>query len=320
MKNLNRFDVNIVLSENINNFDLRGFNKLTEDEKISVTDKVSSKILKSIKNKFNKAYFSEIEKTKGDITKLNGYVDLKKSILLFEQVAKSNQATISLKKCVVLLKETLYILETNVANFTRGFSKKDDLCIFLYDSMVSAVCEGAVLTLAEYIGFDANGNLIPLKSKKKLEDNNFFKSMDKFIDMNNNRKLQRVFDFKDKLNEEFLNIALITIGVIILVLLVIRTVVFTIYYTRVLISKKLYALSQMLVMNASTLDKKDTKGKQLSYAKKIKELADKFAIENLNSEVKANTDLKQNDNEIQQSSSDDNNIATNSSSPIDVVF
>lgn len=96
----NRFDIEYILKENTT-IDMDKYKSFSEETKVNISDKVSAKIIGSIRKKINKEYFEYIQKSKGNIKNLKDYQNLKKSISLIQSIFnKNNMSTVDMKKSI----------------------------------------------------------------------------------------------------------------------------------------------------------------------------------------------------------------------------
>ena len=318
----NRFDIEYILKENTT-IDMDKYKSFSEETKVNISDKVSAKIIGSIRKKINKEYFEYIQKSKGNIKNLKDYQNLKKSISLIQSIFnKNNMSTVDMKKSISIVSETMNILELNSDNFMKCFTDKNEMTILLYNSMVAAIIEGINIIIANFIDVKTNQyNLMEITitdSKKTITSGKIFTSMEKFIDMNNNKKLNKVFKINEalNLNEEFkvfTNVlnkissvkdsTALKIGtaifVIVMIPFILRKVVFFICFVKVTLAKKLENVANLLEINASTMNADSkVREKQLKSAEKLKELAKKINIDSDIAEKKSDDEIDKNDKEI----------------------
>lgn len=313
--NNQRFSCQNVMVESGLIKDIRAFKNLDEESKIKVADKVSAKLVQGILKKFNKSYFSYIEASKGDITKLKDYKEIESCVSLLTKLINNNKNSKSyMKLCISRVSETINILKINKNNFVRTFSKSDvAVSKLVYDSMVAAVIEGLTGIISNFVTFssDSYNNLILdiNPNGKNISSNNFFGSMGKFIDLHTNNKLIELFNFENKkINEDAFLIVGISIAAIIALLLLARTIVYAVYYFRIKIAEKLDEVKNLLILNSSTLSKdsnnKDTLEKQKKWIDKLGEMSDKIDVDHAVSQTKANNEVESENNDF---GSDDTN-------------
>lgn len=315
----NRFSIENILFENkiINN--KRNFINLDEDSKNKRINTLSINLINNIHKKINNEYFSYIEASKGDITKLKDYDDLEKCIdFLYKTINYNKKNTkFYIKNCINLIKESLNILKNNKRNFKNSFINKTTLTSkYLYSTIVACIIEGTASIVSNYIIFERDNfdNLVINinNDEKDISNNIFFGNMKKFIDLYTNNKLTELFNFENKgLNETAFIVTGIGIVSLITFLLLIRAVVYSIYYFRIKISEKLYELRELLILNNSTLVNNKEKEKVIEKQKKwidnLKKIADKIDVEHTVSQYKANNDINDENSNISNNSNNNNN-------------
>jgi hypothetical protein len=313
-----RFSFDNVLIESGLINDRRKFIKLEEEGKMKVADKVTAKLLNGIYKKFNNSYFSYIEASRGDITKLKDYKDINDCInFLYKLINGNKNIRPYIKNCIAIIKESVTILKLNKNNFVNSFNNKNSTVTrYLYDGVVAAIIEGLTGIISNYIAFQSINfskfQVVVKDSNKDISGNNFFSSMKKFIDLHTNNKLIELFNFENKrLNEDIftgLTVLGIGIAVIITALLLARTIVYAVYFIRIKIAEKLDEVRNLLILNSTTLSQdsnnKEIIEKQKQWIEKLEKKIDKFDVDHAVAQSKANNEIN---NENKEISSQDTN-------------
>lgn len=321
----NRFEFGSVLQENLE-YNEHKFNKLNEDKKIKIADKVLAKLLTKVKSKYNKKYFETISATKGDVTKLKDFKNLVNMISLLDKLECSDFP--QFKDYVQSVSDSLNIVTARTQQFKKAYANNNQVLILLYESVVASIIEGTVLICTNFVDYEVtqfnNYKLVVKRKKvvrmsKTLKDSHIFKCLDKFIDLHKNRKLDKLNNFENKLNEELIT-AGVTAGMVVyalawcavpvIVLFACRCCVFTYYNTKYLIADKMKYIAKVLEMNLSTLEKNEKNDKIREKQEKIIEwlrnTAEKFESDNTVSESKSTDEAKKDDEELKKEADDTN--------------
>jgi len=127
------------------------FRKLTESTKKDIGGSMITSMFKSIKDKSLQVNYAEVEKTRGDITKLHGYSDLVTSISFLSKMASQNAGTAP--KEIAELEACLQNIIRHKNDFQVSFARGNEAGIFLYNNLVVALVGATSFVVAATIEY-----------------------------------------------------------------------------------------------------------------------------------------------------------------------
>lgn len=306
---MNRTDLleNICLCEG-SSWTTTEFRSLTEEQKQDIAEKTVSKLFKDIKSKAFNLDFSDIEVGKGDVTKINGYANLKNAINFLEKMStdiKSQDIRNAITQITICHKSLI----ENKKGYTMAFTTGNKLVIYLFDSACLSLIQATTFLITQVIEVVKDNMGLyhcEMKDIGKLPKNGSISALIKYNEMDKNGKLASVINKTLKLKEEvgIFATGFIVIASVLLVLYFIRFVIYQFYYVRISLSNYLAHVSDFVLMNMSTLDddQKKIKEKQQKIADRLKKMSEKLAVDQNMSTERSNNDIKENDKEIANSS------------------
>jgi len=200
------------------------------------------------------------------------------------------------------------------------------MVIFLYESLVVGVLHSTAFILKKSIDVVKNNLNIYEGKLKNIDDsfvdkNHYINSIKKMAELENKNQLIKYFKAVQNYTEGFAGAAaslftsaspilnmLKLFGIIGVVFLVIRSLIFEYYNSRIKLSNYLKYIKDFILMNSSTLggtDSKKIKEKQEKIASSFDKLADKIAIDQDLANDKANYDIQQSNNQLSIANSQD---------------
>jgi hypothetical protein len=308
----------------INENAIGAINVLDEGTEIKISDKVLEKMLALTIGKYNKIDFSQIEKSKGDVTKVKFYPNLNECI---NTLCEIHESTGQLPNALVL-RTTLDNLVKNKSAFEVSFKVRNNCGIMIYNTITYALIEATSYVLASSIDFvkgdiddevDAvviNADTALIKNLVKFNKCVADGSMNKFISKNQevatmhegiadvvasttNSVLPQVGEFLS--NHKGVAIAsAIVIGLLILgvgIIPLIRELVYQIYKLRHNISQAAELQAYFLECNIRVLkDKNDPNNdkviaKQTKSMNMFRSIANKFALDTDKAERDAKAEI-----------------------------
>jgi len=179
---------------NDNLWSYKKYNTLNESEKTKITDKMAFKLLQQINAKYQQTDFKEIEVSKGNFYKFQGYKVIKDlTKILYQPILNSNNK--DLIECLNIVDQSIKYLEFNAKIFEKGFFKKNFILITLYDSIAIGIINGLnLITTKTSFNKDNYGNLkVDVTSKNfKLVKNSTFKKLNEFNNLCVKNKFQNI--------------------------------------------------------------------------------------------------------------------------------
>jgi hypothetical protein len=300
---------------------------LSESVKFSQFSKVFRRVLDSIRNKTDIMDFRDIDRSKGDIEKIEGYKNFKEAM---RQLRQAN----SRKDSILFEIDNLH---SNILKYKNEFKKSYNDISFtgqcLYRSAVYTYFYAVSMYLATCIVVEvpqANAGRVEMKVdvKREMEKTFAFQSVRKLNKYFSDGKIKTFFrkdvssdngaDFIDKIKNSNVtpvksNFALssgalisgIIIGLPIAILgiiFLIREIIFYFYKFRKYLANEFSIAAEYLELNAELQDNKTTRKKQLEIAERYRKIADKIR-------VKSDMVTKQVEKEIKKELVQDNKYA-----------
>lgn len=311
---------------------------LDEASQNTVLTNLTSKLYDHIVKKTTDIDYGTIPSTKGDITKLDVYDDLKDVLGILKGILKEYHEN---GGPVDVCTECLTNLETRKDIFNRAYHADCQLPILIYENTVLALVSGVSYLIAACIEFikaprdETYSIQLDKIAYAKSKDYRLYSSLEKFNKSCSNGDMDKA------INEVIAHrvkkfagitagaIAAAAVGIIIImnIIPILRELVFLLYYTRTQISDFFEIQAELLQMNAynveanKSLDSSDRK----EIARKQRDIADKFLsisnfvrIDAKQSDVKASRELESNkkkykvDEVINQDIDDDPSVSTSS--------
>ena len=350
--NPDRFSIEYILQENFYDTDSflvsnKFLHNLNEAQKINLADAMGSKAFKNSEKKLEhlnrKGYFLDLPKTRGNITKSNGYITTKKCIILLKPIMEKAKGknTVEAMKAFQTCESCLQNLEKNVKYFEKAYSENDAANILAYQTVSLALFEFTSIVLINCTVFTENNALVyrdpPVNS---LEKNILAKNINKFNDICRNNKLRLNEELDNKIEEytmvygeSFLDavgavgsafgvtgglaagMGILTIASSIIALIYLtRTLICYFYFKKTQISENLKYASDMIEANGLSVSNGDPKNKRIGerqthLASSLKNIGNKLDSDNKQAQHNAVSELKKED--METTSSVANSIESN---------
>lgn len=287
---------------------------VNEEDQNQVLQSLCGKLYEKIVDKVDDIDFGQIPKTKGDITKLTNYTDLKESIdILNGLLVQFKQDT----KCIEIVNSAILNIEKRIDLFEKGFRYDVELAMITYSTMTLAVISSVsflISTCVEYIKLPSKDEFqitLDRVALAKSKDNILFVNLDKFNRACTKGQIDDGLNFviKNASNEKgFLGIETgVALGSIALVILItcivplLRELVFFFYYTRTRISDYFEIQANLLQMNAYNLQnnqevdkakREKISNKQMKIVDFFKSISNKVQISMKHSELQAEKEMQ----------------------------
>lgn len=311
---------------------------LDEAGQNSILTNLTSKLYDHIVKKTTDIDYGQIPDTKGDITKLDVYEDLKDVCgilkgILNEYREKGGPVDI----CTTCMAN----LESRKDLFNRAYRADCELPIMIYENTVLALVTGVSYLIAACIEFikapsdETYSIQLDKIAYAKSKDYLLFSALEKFNTACAKGDIDRAVDeVISHRVRKFTGVAagiiagtVIGIVVIMNIIPILRELVFLLYYTRTKISDFFEIQADLIQMNAynveanSTIDateRKEIAKKQMEIADNFRKIANKVQIDAKQSDVRASVDIEANKkkykvDEVINDMDDDNPSGGNSS-------
>lgn len=300
-----------------------------EEDKQVFNKAVITKLYKSIKNKYLKVDYMDLEKCNGDITKFSKYSDLENAIIFIDRLYNSNpsESPIQVKSCV----RTLELLKKYKTQFSKAFSGNNDLIEMMFVNMSATLISATsqlVTVGMDYIK-DQNGKsykaMFADNANKILERSTYFKALDKFIKMDANGDLNKFFSknipvteaieniYENNFiyNESIAGLTIAVIATIFAVIYLLREIVYMFFFCKKTLSNRMLALAYFLEMDLNNIDVSTEKGKAI-YDKQTKTIE---KLRHLGNSLVADQKSAENDAEDQKQEDDKNSTSSSDGDP-----
>lgn len=292
----------------------RTLTRLNEAGQNTVLMSLTSKLYDKIVAKCDDIDYGEIPATKGDITKLSKYNDMKETISIMHDILKEyKQDTGPIDELSVALSN----VEARKDLFERAYRYNCELPIAMYCNVVLGIITGISYMIATCIEFikDPGTNSFRIALDKmayaKTKDHMIYNTLKSFNKSCANKDFDKAMEAVLKAGTKNFagsvaigGIAIGVIGTILLLIPVLRELIFLFYYTRMRVSDFFDIQADLLQANAyslesnSTLDVDEQKkiaAKQLKTVERFRKISNTFAIDIKKAEVASTKEKLQDD-------------------------
>ena len=315
---------------------------IDEAEQNQVLLSLTSKLYQSIVDKVDDIDFGKIPLSKGDITKVENYDQLKECCEVIKNILiqyKQDTTTID------TITDAMKNIEVRKEIFEKGFRYEVEMIMIIYCTMVLSVISSISFLISsciEYIKVPNADNFQLSVDKVALQRTNanlLFTNLKKFNKTCKDGTMDKSLDYILKQNmKQFTGLAVVSATVALVVITlniipVIRELIFFFYYTRTRIADYFEIQSEVLKINAYNLEnnqydtkhtkteKKQIAAKQNKIAEVLKNIANKFAIKYKKSEAETNKEIsKDKDMKLKLKDLKETNPETTSSSSSTSLF
>lgn len=269
---------------------------MNEATQTTVVNKVLDKLFELTIGKYNKIDFSEIERSKGDITKIRFYKNLRECIDTLKEI---DTVTHDLKD--------IYIIDTAMLNMVRlkslfmdSFKIKNNFGIMVYNTVCYAIMETTSYLISAAINFVDDNGSVKVETNTTNYDRNLVTSLEKFNKCASDGNIYKFIKEGEKavLNEStaidilsgFLGSKIgkkVTIGIAVLVAAVAvisfsKIMIYTFFRFKHTISESARIQAEMLELNIERLKTMDGTEKivvkQQKWVDRFNKIAKTFAI------------------------------------------
>lgn len=298
---------------------------LDEAEQNAFLVSLTNKLYRLMISKVDEIEYGDIPNTKGDITKLPKYKDIRKTLEVLRTIFKQYREN---EKPILEIENALSYVESYQDIFMSCYAGKIELGIMIYNNICLAIIASISYMISvciEYIKSTKNDGMeVVLKKNKisKVKESLLYESLVKFNDSSRKGDIENAL--RPLIKSKVKNLAAIApilfgivsvIGLILGCISMLKDIVYFFYAARLRISQYFDVQAGLLEMNAQMLkdsdaetvgDKNRVIGRQLAIAARFHKIADAIAIDSNNAEKNATSDIK-NDNKKYKMDDVDNN-------------
>lgn len=287
---------------------------MNEEEQNTLLVNLTNKLYKLIVEKVDQVDFGEIPNTKGDITRLSKYKELRECIDVLRNIfIQYREKT----EPVEVLQTALNNIEDNKDLFVASYASKINLGITIYNTTTLALINATSFMIAvciEYIKTPGTEGLHTVLNKTgiaKVKDHLLYENLVSFNDSCKNGEIEGAI--KPLIHNRARGFAttailgfkavLIVGSVLIALIPMLRNLAYFFYSTRSRVSKYFDLQAKLLEMNAEELknnsaiktedDKKEVIRRQLAIANTFHKIADSIAVDAKTSEREATNKIKE---------------------------
>lgn len=295
------------------NYTINALCAMNEAEQNSLLLSLTNKLYKMIVDKIDNIDFGEIPNTRGDVTRLRHYDQLREchQVLrkIFEQFHEKTD-------CIDTIENALDNLENHKDLFVAGFATKVEFAMSMYKTLTLAVINATSFMIAvcvEYIKTPKSEGLEVVLNKTgiaKVKDHLVYESLKDFNEACRKGDVENALrPFIQNRAKGFvvsaalgLKTVLVLGGVCLAILPLLKDLVYFFFATRARVSAYFDLQAKLLELNVEELksnndiktidDKNAVIRRQLQVAKDFHDIADFIAVDSKSSEVKANSEIK----------------------------
>ena len=260
---------------------------LSEANQVQVTDEALTGMMKFITDKYNSLDFSEIEKSAGDITRFKYYQLILENCQILREIYDSakDQGADKYLKVVVSIEEVMRHLMDRRQQYTTLYRSGNGVVQLLYTSLVSAALYATGTLVCNTIRFVTTEKDTPCEvlydeipgAVKHIHIKNILSAADDIQTINKVLDTFSSSTTRAKMSESVTlsagTIAIMTIGGVILlipkIIVLIREIIYSIYYSRVKMAEMLELQQDLLKTNIESLEAGRGNKKVIARQKKI---------------------------------------------------
>lgn len=260
---------------------------LSEANQVQVTDEALTGMMKFITDKYNSLDFSEIEKSAGDITRFKYYQLILENCQILREIYDSakDQGADKYLKVVVSIEEVMRHLMDRRQQYTTLYRSGNGVVQLLYTSLVSAALYATGTLVCNTIRFVTTEKDTPCEvlydeipgAVKHIHIKNILSAADDIQTINKVLDTFSSSTTRAKMSESVTlsagTIAIMAIGGVILlipkIIVLIREIIYSIYYSRVKMTEMLELQQDLLKTNIESLEAGRGNKKVIARQKKI---------------------------------------------------
>ena len=299
-----------ILLDAINENITTSFYTMDEAIQSEIAEKVLDKVFSATINKYNKVNFFDIEKTRGDISKLKYYKNLIECVNTLKEI----DAVTHKLPAIGTIEKAINNLIKLKPEFEKSFRVQNNCGIMIYNLITYSIMESVSYLIATSINFTSETEIIISNTDS---DKLLVSSLDKFNVLSEDGT---IYKFVNEVEKEIMNesigttlanfikkvpvkkmvgITLVSIAILGLLKSIVPLVQNTVYYiykVRHKLSETAQVQADMLELNISILkeDGKDPKiiAEQEKWVERFKKYAEKFALDSDKAKRDSDMDIK----------------------------
>lgn len=249
--------------------------------------------------------FGDIPDSKGDIEKVKYYENTVKSLDILEELFRKNNIE---EPNLAIVRRSIGFMKQYKPQFVNGFKYNHDFIMIMYNSLVMAIIDATCVMISSYMEFIVSSE--PIYKNNHMITNQrsavAFENLKSFNAICENGNMEQVMSYmiKEQKNALMGVDDVVVTGVIIFGLLsiipTIRELIYFYYKSRVKLSEYLELQSQFLEMNKLAVEasnrppkeRKEIARKQTAVITKMRKLADKVRINNVDTSDVVKKEIK----------------------------
>lgn len=245
--------------------------------------------------------------SKGDVTKMKGYKNLEACLAKLNVI---DGGTGAVGPALRTANDTRKILLKRRESFVAAFKKEGSESVRLvYANTVAALWHLVTLLCAEGVKFtkEADGTYVPVANpSNKVADSIFATRLTKFVESADKYGFESVVGDtavaaeREELRESLIGIAGAAILALLGVLYLARDLSEKFYALRGTFSRWLEVQASFLEMNAASLERSIPRERQEKYAEKLKSLAERIRVDEMDTEKETLEAIRKDDRELEK--------------------
>lgn len=266
---------------------------LTEAELKPISNNLVTELYKSV---IEKAHidFEDIPASKGDITKYKGYIDMVKCLDIISRIATKNNTKII----------EVEIVQKSIANivalrdqFTKGYSIGNKFLILQYNTLVAACVESTSILIASYVDYVKRVDSVDFEiiNTHSNQGGLCIANLKRFNELVASGDYTKMCNAvlsgatKSIITESAVVITFAVLTTLVAGVILLKNIVFKLFYARMKISEYLNMQAMFLEMNKNNIEasgsnippakKKEIIKKQQELSNKLSKLSDKIRVD-----------------------------------------
>ena len=284
---------------------------LHEEDQSKVLMALTAKLYDQIMNKVDDIDYGEIPRTKGNITKLSNYENMRECISVITDLFKEYKQD---SAPIDTIRDALDNLVKRSDVFQKAFMVKAEFPIVVYDTIALSVVESLSLMISTCIEFiksptdDCVDMILNNVAVSKTYRHLLFDNLKKFNMSCNNGDVDKAINFMlDNAKNNFLGGvgvvagAIVGLGIVMNIIPILRELIYFYYHGRVRFSDYLSVQADLLQINAynvehnkslgTTEERKRIANRQLKVVDSLRKVSNTIAIDSATAEKKATVEI-----------------------------
>lgn len=282
---------------------------LNEEDQSRALMALTTKLYDQIINKVDDIDYGEIARTKGDITKLSNYENMKECLQVLTDLFKEYKQDTA---PVDTIRTALGNMESRKETFQKAFILKAEFPILIYDTITLSIVESLALLISTCIEFIKSptddciemilNNVAVAKTYRHLLFDNLKKFNKSCDDGDMDKALAYVMDKKNLFGGfSVVAGAVVGLGIVMNIIPLMRELIYYYYYNRVRFSDYLSVQADLLQINAYNLEanrigksaeeRKRIAKRQMKVVESLRKVSNAIAVDAATSEKRATVDI-----------------------------